>query len=122
MYTDPFFDAPELLDSIRFASIDQIAAMKMQAIATGGRKKDWWDIHFLLNQYSLNQLMALHSRWQPYTHDEGKLLELLTDFTKANLEPDPVCNRYLQWDDIKLDIIDVVERYVSFRDNLPKSE
>ena len=36
--------------------------------------------------------------------------------------PDPVCNRYLQWDDIKLDIIDVVERYVSFRDNLPKSE
>lgn len=113
MYTDQYFDAPELLDNIRFASVDQIAAMKMQAIATGGRKKDWWDIHLLLNHYSMSQLMSLHSRWQPFTHDEAKLLDLLTDFTQANQEPDPVCNRHLQWDDIKLDIIDAVEKHIA---------
>lgn len=115
MYTDQFFDAPELIDDIRFASADQIAAMKMQAIATGGRKKDWWDIHFLMGQYSLDLLMQLHSKWQPYTHNETQLLELLTDFSEANKYPDPICNRHLQWDDIKFDIVDAVEAFLNKR-------
>lgn len=110
MYTDRFFDEPEIIDNIRFASVDQIAAMKMQAIATGGRKKDWWDIHFLLEQYSLEGMLELHNKWQPYTHDEAQLLNLLTDFTGANKYPDPICNRHLQWDNIKFDIVDVVEK------------
>lgn len=115
MYTDRFFDEPEIIDNIRFASVDQIAAMKMQAIATGGRKKDWWDIHFLLEQYSLERLLELHNQWQPYTHDESQLLNLLTDFTGANKYPDPVCKRHLQWDDIKFDIVDAVEKYIAVR-------
>lgn len=113
MYTDTFFDAPEIIDNIRFATVDQIAAMKIQAIATGGRKKDWWDIHFLLEQYSLGQLMSLHKKWQPYTHDEAQLLNQLTDFTEANKYPDPICNRHLQWDCIKFDIVDTVENYIT---------
>lgn len=115
MYTDIFFDEPETIDNIRFATVDQIAAMKMQAIATGGRKKDWWDIHFLLEQYSLARLLELHKKWQPYTHDEVQLLNLLTDFTGANKYPDPVCKRHLQWDDIKFDIVDAVEKYIAVR-------
>lgn len=111
MYTDQFFGAPETIDGIRFASVDQIAAMKMQAIATGGRKKDWWDIHFLLSQYSLKELLDLHKLWQPYTHDEDQILDLLTDFSTANKYPDPICHGNLIWDDIKFDIVDAVEKY-----------
>lgn len=111
MYTDQFFDEFERIDNIRFASVNQMAAMKMQAIATGGRKKDWWDIHLLLQYYSIGQLLALHEQWQPYTHNEEKLLNQLTDFTKANDYPDPICNRHLLWDDIKFDIVDAVEAY-----------
>ena len=32
MYTDPFFDAAQVINGIRFASVEQIAAMKMQMI------------------------------------------------------------------------------------------
>lgn len=111
MYTDPFFSPSEIIDGIRFASTEQIVAMKMQAIATGGRKKDWWDIHMLLDQYPLKQMLSLHERWQPWTHDQEQLLSRLTDFSSADNEPDPRCLQGKIWDLIKLDIIDAVEAY-----------
>ena len=96
------------IDGIRFASPEQVVAMKMQAIATGGRKKDWWDIHMLLEYFSLEEMLDLHKRWQPWTHDRQQLLEALTDFSVADTQPDPRCLFGKDWDFIKLDIIDAV--------------
>ncbi|MBR5924158.1 MAG: nucleotidyl transferase AbiEii/AbiGii toxin family protein [Bacteroidales bacterium] len=109
MYTDEFFSPAPVIDGIRFASPDQVVAMKMQAIATGGRKKDWWDIHMLLDYYTLNEMLDLHKRWQPWTHDRKQLLEALTDFSVANNQPDPKCLLGKDWDFIKIDIIEAVE-------------
>ena len=108
MYTDEFFSPAIDIDGIRFASPEQVVAMKMQAIATGGRKKDWWDIHMLLEHFSLEEMLDLHKRWQPWTHDRQQLLEALTDFSVADTQPDPRCLLGKDWDFIKLDIIDAV--------------
>lgn len=108
MYTDKFFSQTEVIDGIRLASSEQVVAMKMQAIATGGRKKDWWDIHLLLDHFSLNEMLDLHKRWQPWTHDRDQLLEALTDFSQADNQPDPKCLLGKDWDYIKIDIIDAV--------------
>ena len=108
MYTDEFFSPALVIDGIRFASPEQVIAMKMQAIVTGGRKKDWWDIHMLLEHFSLEEMLDLHKRWQPWTHDRQQLLEALTDFSVADTQPDPRCLLGKDWDFIKLDIIDAV--------------
>ena len=111
MYTDKFITGPQVIDGIRFATVEQIIAMKMEAISLGGRKKDWWDIHRLLEDYSLEKMIALHKRWMPYTHDTRKLLSQLSDFSAADAQPDPKCLLQKDWDLIKLDIIDEVEKY-----------
>ena len=109
MYADePFFEQYENRHGIRMATMDQIAAMKMEAINHGGRKKDWWDIHELLNHYSLNELLALHKRWEPWVHKRNKLLDALADFDEANGQPDPKCLKEKNWDEIKVDIIEEV--------------
>lgn len=108
MYTDKFLSEPETIDGIRFASIDQIAAMKLSAISLGGRKKDWWDVHKLLEEYSLEQMFRLYEKWQPWTYDQAKLMEALVDFSKADLQPDPKCLEGKDWDIIKIDIINQV--------------
>lgn len=41
MYTDKFIRAAGTIDGIRMASLDDIAAMKINAISRGGRKKDF---------------------------------------------------------------------------------
>lgn len=111
MYTDKFISDPENINGIRFESVNQMAAMKMEAINGGGRKKDWWDIDQLLSIYPFEDLMLLHKKWQPWLHEEEKILDALVDFTKADLEPNPKCLLGKDWDSIKLHIIRQVELY-----------
>lgn len=110
MYTDPFISPPETIQNIRLANTEQIVAMKLHAISTGGRKKDWWDIHLLLNYYSLNQMLEIHKQWQPWNHHRTQILEKMIDFDEANYQPDPKCLLGKFWDLIKLDIIEEVEK------------
>lgn len=86
--------------------------MKMDAIFYGGRKKDFWDLHYLLFNlnFSLEELLELHSKRFIYTHDRQELIDRLTDFSKADDEPDPECNLGKNWDMVKLDIIDAVQK------------
>src|SRR5690606_12211742 len=53
-YSNEQFVFPLLIENnVRFASIEEIAAMKFEVIANGGRKKDFWDIHELLDVFTL---------------------------------------------------------------------
>lgn len=110
MYTDKFFSEPQLIEGIRMASTEQMVAMKMEAINFGGRKKDWWDIHMLLEHFSMEEMFELHKQWQPYTHDRERLFSQLINFTEAEGQPDPRCLLQKDWDLIKMDIYDEVER------------
>lgn len=76
-YTDPFIRPALVTDGIRLAAIDEIVAMKIDVIQRTGRKKDFWDIHEIMDIYSLDQMLALHQERYPYSHDE--------DLIKKNL-------------------------------------
>lgn len=106
MYTDSFILGVENIDGIRLASLDDIVAMKMNAINRGGRKKDFWDIYNLLQKYSLKDMMALHQRRHPWEHDDRKILDSLMDFSEADACIDPICLNGYEWDDIKIAIVD----------------
>ena len=108
MYTDKFLLAEEVIDSIRMASVDDIVAMKINAISRGGRKKDFWDIHKLFGLYSLPQMLELHQKRHVWEHEETKVLNSLLDFEEANSMADPQCLEGKDWDNVKLDIIDAV--------------
>lgn len=105
---EKFIFNEELIDGIIYADVKEIAVMKLDAIFYGGRKKDFWDLHYLLfdENFSLNELIDLHARRFIYQHDRKELLNRLTDFDRADDEPDPVCRLGKSWDIIKLDLID----------------
>ena len=79
MYTDPFLETAEVLDGIRMASVRDIIAMKMNVISRGGRKKDFWDLHMLLDEYPLAEMFALHARRHEWEHNAEELLDKFTD-------------------------------------------
>ena len=115
MYTDTFFEPYSIIDNIRMATINQIAAMKMQAIFTGGRKKDWWDIDRLLDSFSISQLFDLHKKWQPWTHNTDTLIDKLLDFSEADKQVNPKCLMGKEWDNIKLHIIFETRKMINTR-------
>ncbi len=108
MYSDPFLHEPEPIDGIRLASVEDIAAMKLNVISRGGRKKDFWDLHHLLSVYSIPQMLSFHAARYHWEHDEKELLLKIVDFAEADNQPDPRCLAGKQWDEIKLDIIESV--------------
>jgi hypothetical protein len=107
-YNDPFIREPILEDQIRVASTDEITAMKIDVIGRGGRKKDFWDIHELLDHYSVDEMLALHAERYPHAEKGAALRGKLTDFALADDDFDPNCLRGKYWEIIKLDLIEVV--------------
>ena len=113
MYTDPFLNDPDVLDGVNFASIEDIVAMKLNAVTDGfGRKKDFWDIHFLLGMFTLEEMLDLHERRHPWEHERDSLLKDLNNFIKADKDPNPRCLLGKDWQQIKLDLIHEVFTYI----------
>lgn len=103
MYTEQFLDPEEYYGCVRMASPRDIAAMKMEAVFTGGRKKDIWDIDYLAEKvYPLDQMCNYHAQRHPYTHDRNKLLTSFKSFAEMDLQSDPICLLGKDWDDIKI--------------------
>lgn len=103
-YTDEFMDKKLIINKIRIASIEEIIAMKMDVILRGGRKKDFWDIHELRNNYTFQEMINLHAKRYPYIHDEQLLKKRFTDFTNADDDFEPICLKGKDWEFIKMDL------------------
>ena len=107
-YTDPFFDEIIVADGIRLATIEEIIAMKMDVIQRNGRKKDFWDIHELHIDYTIEQMFALHEQRYPYTHNRRLLAAQFTNFEEADDDFEPDCLRGRHWELIKLDLVEFI--------------
>lgn len=93
--------------NIRIAQIDDIAAMKLEAITNRGSKKDFVDVVFLLERFSLKQMLDLYHRKYPAGL---KLLVMrsLVYFDDAETTDMPVMLKPLGWDEAKERICDAV--------------
>lgn len=109
-YTDPFIDEEIVIDNIRLATIEEIIAMKIDVVQRTGRKKDFWDLHELKDKYTIKDMLSLHEKRYPYTHDSETIVNNFTNFEKADQDFDPVCLRGNLWEFIKLDLIDYVNQ------------
>ncbi|MAW95686.1 MULTISPECIES: nucleotidyl transferase AbiEii/AbiGii toxin family protein [unclassified Leeuwenhoekiella] len=108
-YTDAFAFPLITEQHIRFASIPEIAAMKFEVLAQGGRKKDFWDIHELLENYTLNDLIDFYLKRNPYSFSKEELMKKLVDFSVAEDDFTPICYKGKLWELIKLDFEELAE-------------
>lgn len=108
-YTDSFIDDSIEIDNIRLASIEEIIAMKVDVVSRTGRKKDFWDIHELKDDYTISEMFALHEKRHPYSHERDALALKFTDFEEADDDFEPECLRGKHWELIKLDMTEFVK-------------
>ncbi|MEI6577444.1 MAG: nucleotidyl transferase AbiEii/AbiGii toxin family protein [Bacteroidota bacterium] len=108
-YTDPFIEDAACIDGIRMATIGEIIAMKLDVVSRIGRKKDFWDIHELTGDYSMEEMLGFHQKRYPFFHERELIIRKLSDFTQANDDFDPICLKGKHWEIIKLDLLDFVK-------------
>ena len=100
----------DVLENIRLISITDIIPMKLQALSNRFSKKDFWDIAFLLKQFSLEEMLVIFKTKFPQI-DTGYLVHSLTSFEEAEKEDNPVCLVPIEWQKIKKDLQKTVFNY-----------
>lgn len=105
-YTDKFVRPTNYFGEVRFADLQDIAAMKFEVVGHKGRKKDFWDIHELLDYFTLDELLGFHAERYPSTYTREELILKMTDFSFADSDFDPICLKGKYWELIKLDLFE----------------
>ncbi len=105
-----------IVDGIKLASKQDIAAMKLAAITGRGTKKDFIDLAFLLQEFSLKQMLEFYSQKYP-DGAEFLVLKSLGYFADADIEPMPVMLLDWDWDQVKETIQINLDNYLdNFKD------
>ena len=110
-YAYPWLQPIRSIDNIRLAAIEDIAAMKLAAIAGRGSKKDFIDIYFLLQAYTLEELLKFYS----LKYSDGStmlVLKSLTYFDDAEKDPEIEVFKNFNWHDARHFIIKKVQLYL----------
>lgn len=102
-YTDDFVFEEIVVDEIRMASIEEIIAMKLDVVLRGGRKKDFWDLHYFLEKTAIDEMISFFQKRYPHNDDWIKIKHMITDFTAADLDFEPNCLLSKNWEFIKMD-------------------
>ncbi len=102
-YTDPFVFPIVDFNGIRLSRLEEIAAMKLEVVGHTGRKKDFWDLHELMEHYSLSDMFGFYEKRYPYNYSKDQLIKKLTDFSEADSDFEPVCLKSKHWELIKID-------------------
>lgn len=111
-YTEPFISKGIVIekDVLPIASLEDIVPMKLEAVINRGSKKDYWDLHEILDYYTLIEILELYRKKYPYNTLEN-LAENLLLFDRAEDDFDPICLKGKYWDLVKWDIENIVNEY-----------
>lgn len=105
----PWICAPVVEDGITLASPQDIAAMKINAVEGRGSRKDFVDIYFLLQHYSLSELLDFYAQKYP-NHSFFRALLSLTYFDDAEQQAMPKMLANVNWEEIKTAITKEVSK------------
>jgi hypothetical protein len=110
----PYVSSPITFDNIALLSKEDIVAMKLNAISTSGQRvKDFIDIYYLLEIYSIADMVSFYKK-KYASFNEVNVLKSLIWFEDIDHSDWPVLlkNPDLEWENIKNKIVKETQKYL----------
>ncbi len=100
-------------ENVFLAGLPDITAMKMEAISSRGSYKDFIDIYFLLQKYSLEEMFKfVRKKFTNLDYNEAHLLKALTYFKDAKGTAMPQLIKQVSWQEVTSAIRRKVKTYL----------
>jgi hypothetical protein len=99
-YRSPLLAPPETQDGIRMFSLEDIVGMKLSAITNRGARKDFYDLHALIQHLGVDRLIEIYRRKYP-SHDAMIVLRSMIYFDDAEDDNDPELLMMQDWEEVK---------------------
>jgi hypothetical protein len=97
-------------EGVNLSSVIDIACTKLQTIGMRGSKKDFIDLCFLLQKFSLETLLTqTKKKYAESDYSETHILKSLVYFDDAEAQPMPRMHQDVSWEQIKQTIISAVK-------------
>lgn len=109
-YDYPWLESPLQVDGLTLATPPDIAAMKVNAIEGRGSKKDFIDLYYLLQRYTLVEILDFYEQKYP-EHSVFRALMSMSYFDDADMQPTPRMFTDVSWDEVKEYIQSQVRQY-----------
>jgi hypothetical protein len=110
----PMIGMPVITEGISILAVEDIAAMKLNDISISGQRvKDFIDIYYLLDKFSLAELISFYkNKYSQY--NEVNVLKSITWFNDVILDDWPVIlkDKDLKWEEVKDRIVNKTEIYL----------
>lgn len=101
-YSYPQLEEGPLFESVRLASIIDIACMKLSAVSSRGAKKDFIDLYQILKTIPLNELLIRFSvKFAGVTYNDLHIIKSLSYIDDAERDPNPDMIETYTWSDVK---------------------
>ncbi|MFN9115353.1 MAG: nucleotidyl transferase AbiEii/AbiGii toxin family protein [Bacteroidota bacterium] len=108
----PVLFAPIVVEGVRMLEIRDIAPMKLKAVTQRGSKKDFYDIYYLLDYLTIQQMLELFSlKFRQF--EIFHVLKSLNYFDDAEKYPDPVLfDKTVTWNKVKSKIQSAIKSHL----------
>ncbi len=102
-YSYPQIAKSEIVLNTAIASVPDIGAMKLDAIGTRGRKRDFIDLYFVCRtEHSLEDVLGWYrKKYQGVEVNLIHYIKALTYFEEAEADPMPRMLKRVSWDQVK---------------------
>jgi predicted nucleotidyltransferase component of viral defense system len=111
-YKHQQIEPTEIFDNYRLYSNPDLIAMKINAVLGRGKKKDFWDIAELLQDYSIAYCIEVHSKKYPSQQLLISIPNALTYFVDADESEEPISLKGQTWASVKKIIQQKVSDYL----------
>jgi predicted nucleotidyltransferase component of viral defense system len=106
-YRYPLLHPYETIEGVRMMSLPDVVAMKLGAISNRGAKKDFYDLHTLLQELGLDEILKCYAS-KFLNHDPMIPLRSMIYFEDAEETETPKTLIKTSWDKVKADILKAV--------------
>jgi predicted nucleotidyltransferase component of viral defense system len=106
-YRYPSLHPYETIEEVRMMSLQDVVAMKLGAISNRGAKKDFYDLHTLLREIGLDEILRCYALKFP-SHDPMIPLRSMIYFEDAEETETPKSLVKTTWSKVKADILKAV--------------
>lgn len=106
----PFIEESYISDGLRLDSLKDIAAFKLDVITTRKTKKDYYDLYFLLDKLSLDEMVSAYKEKYPYNSSKNVIVGL-SSCSAADNDEQPELLKPVSWIEVKTMIINEVRQY-----------
>lgn len=111
-YPYPLLEPTISWNDMQLSSVIDIACTKLQTISMRGGKKDFVDLYFLFQQFSLNELFTkVDQKYATIDYSKTHILKSLTYFADADQQPMPRMVEDVSWETVKTRIVSVVKDF-----------